>query len=494
MTGNPTHSQFRRRTAARWRGVGLAWVWSVVLVASCTPSTGSYALPLAERQMETVGLRLSVPASLDGPLDTALHRFCEVDRTSVEVARSSTGDIALAWDRAVDWHRFEIIEHRWQPMADRAAELPDKYRLTGTDETFDGVPRDEDVIPEGQRAAAAVLRRGAVVPEVFAVGIGRKTVAVHPGKRIFWSQGQLHCIWMPYGPAVLSRLTGPRPGALAELPVESSAVLSVHEDAQGPRVFGVRSYYRDGEPPPCFGGSSSSEYWHSVGIPSPTAPRRIFRDVYLKWRDESPVAVVRSGADGFGMLVLVDHSSIFLDPWPEQDVYWQEGITEGRRSPVILGKTYIEATHTAVTRSDGEPTVVWMEEVSRRNRCGDVPVIRLAVVEKRGEGAWRRPMEIARGEHWSHYGLAVAAGADNTVYALWPDEDRRLNYVARSAEGVWGPPVRTSLRIGTRNWLVPAGEGQFVLVTYLEGNLYWCRVAPARAEPPSEAGGADGGP
>ena len=116
-----------------------------------------------------------------------------------------------------------------------------------------------------------------------------------------------------------------------------------------------------------------------------------------------------------------------------------------------------------------------MEEIVLRNKPEDDSVARLAAAEMSPTGRWTAPFELARGENWNYETFAAAGTADGKVVAIFRNPDHCLSYIVGTPDGRWGEPVVTSLRIGRENRLVALPDCM-VLVTLMDGNLYWCKL------------------
>lgn len=453
---------------------GLLCLPWIIAPAACVPGTGSYPLPDGQRAEAAKHVQLCVPESLFGPLDAGLPALCRALPTSVEVVKSPEGCVGVAWSRDVDMDLFDLVEPSKVSPDDPspAKDIPARWRLRGTDRLFDGLPNVKEVAGESKYAGIAIIRPGSSKASTFITGV-RTEYAPDPAKTLFWHRGGLYCIWRTYRWFIVSRADGTRLTTLAKLPAGSSGVMAAFSDNDRLRLFGVESYYRKGEPPACFGGSSSDRFWHRTGTPTSWGPKTCFRDVYKKWRHMQDIQIVQISPDHFACFSLESGWSLAIG-FETHPIFYQDDLLAEPRRPKAIGKVRVGSEIAAVARGDGGVSALWMEEISFRNRPDDPTVTRLVVAEIDKYGVCSKPVELARGG-WSYQGFAAAATENGKVFAIWENEQGALSYMGRDLAGVWSKPVRTSLKVGWYNWLV-ASDGALILITYLDRNLYWCRL------------------
>ncbi len=434
-----------------------------------------YRLDVAERERATQELRLGVPSRLEGPLDSQLPPLCRAEWSSLLAISAPDGAVAVVWRRSVDHERFERINPDGS-VADPGDLSSMAYRVKGTDKVYPSYRDVQDIVPPGRRLGVVVLRsQDAGKATLIDTSFLADWSALGGNLVWFWHEGNLYCVRSDADRLVFAGTAEGRLSVVAEIPMpEASSPLAVFGRRGNVHVFGVETYYRPGEPPPCFGGSASYRYWHRGGVVGSLGSRTAFRDYYGKWRRDDQLQVIDLGDNRFGLL-FQDHSWDLATGFESHPLCYQAGLLDGQRRPAPIANVRDLSRIVGLPMPDGGAAALWMEQIVSRNRPGDIRVARLAASEMSSADRWTAPFELARGENWNYETFAAASTRDGKVVGIWRDGRGCLAYIVRTPTGRWGKPVVSSLRIGPENQLVALPDS-LILVTLLEGNLYWCKL------------------
>lgn len=413
---------------------------SLVGYASChalgqVPETVLYTQATAqERAAGSAQNALVVPERLEGPLDETLSKKSKV--SSVRTAVSPKGEVAIAWEAT----RF------------------------------------------ARKVGLFVLGRDNSKSTVFINKNGANPYWMMPYKSLVWHKGHWYLLWSTIEGEIPNRKVR---GALVRVDKSGGKIVTTMPNVEvstiGDWIFSrgdVLDVFSAGyyNPPFSFpdSGMENQRVTHFSGKLNSWGRKTTIRDIH--WRElrvsrEQEYQVLQHTSGKYDLL---------FEKWgtplenPYRDIYCIRNIlaSGGRITPI--GRCYINSTRSAVVLPNGGVVVMWLE-----NPRSTIPS-RIVATEynpdkELSDEGWTEPIAITRGVGSYYSSLAAAATADERVYAVWRNKEKNLTYICRSSEGIWGNPANTSLHIGEYNWLISREQG-LVLVTKIDGNLYWCQL------------------
>jgi hypothetical protein len=318
----------------------------------------------------------------------------------------------------------------------------------------------------GRKIGVFLLGRDNSKSTVFINKNGANPYWMVPYKSLVWCKGHWHLLWSTLEGKIPNRKVR---GALVRVDKSGGKIVTTMPNVEvstiGDWIFrrgDVLDVFSAGNYNPPFSfpdsGMENQRVTHFSGKLNSWGRKTTIRDIHwkeLRVSREQEYQVLQHTSGKYDLL---------FEKWgtplenPYREIYCIRNIlaSGGRITPI--GRCYINSTRSAVVLPNGGVVVMWLE-----NPRSTIPsrIVSTEYNPDKGlsDGGWTEPRAITRGVGSYYSSLA-------------------LTYICRPSEGIWGNPVNASLHVGKYNWLISTGDN-LVLVTQVDGNLYWCRLKAA---------------